>query len=328
MDHGNVGVLILTYNDWQNTLACLERIHDQSSAPRRVVVVDNGSDQKISDQLLAAWKDLAKNRDLPEPVQVYGDGLGLAPLTLLHRVENEGTAGGMNAGLKYLLYDQDCLAFWLLHNDTLPETYGLAALLREAEKNDKAGIIGSTLLFADSDLVQCTGGGTISKYTGMTTSLDSGRERYVMSDTRDILPRLQYIDGASCLITRKLVEAIGLYDEKMYAFYEDVDYSERATKAEFALSWAPGCLVRHKAPYVPGLTPLLSQTDEPDLDKTQAYYFVRNRFYLLKREHTWSVYFSYLHLVFSRKGRGGLPINKAFKAASDGAAGRMAKQPR
>ena len=46
MEHTEVGVIILTYNDWQNTLACLECVHAQSDMPRRIVVCDNGSDNE------------------------------------------------------------------------------------------------------------------------------------------------------------------------------------------------------------------------------------------------------------------------------------------
>lgn len=90
---------------------------------------------------------------------MFGDDNAQAPLTLLRREENEGAAGGMNAGLRLLLYDPDCTAFWLLHNDTLPEPYALAALLRHTQDEKNIGMVGSTLLFHDKDLLECAAGG-------------------------------------------------------------------------------------------------------------------------------------------------------------------------
>lgn len=59
MDHTNVGVIIFTYNDWEDTLACLERVHAQSDFPRRIVVCDNGSGNEVADRILAGWRSLA-----------------------------------------------------------------------------------------------------------------------------------------------------------------------------------------------------------------------------------------------------------------------------
>ena len=284
MDHTNVGVIILTYNDWQDTLACLERVHAQSGFPRRIVVCDNGCGNEVADRILAGWRELAARTGHPEPVEVCGDDNAQAPLTLLRREENEGSAGGMNAGLRLALYDPDCTAFWLLHNDTLPEPYALAALLRHTKDDENIGLVGSTLLFHDRDLLECAAGGWWNRRTGMARLLDEGVERYALTDRKDIVARLDYVNGASCLVTRPLVESIGLYDERFFRFYEDVEYGLRARKAGFRLNWAPGALVRHKAPNIGALTPVLAVTDEPDLPPVADYLYVRNRFFLLRRE--------------------------------------------
>lgn len=49
-------------------------------------------------------------------------------------------------------------------------------------------------------------------------------ERYALTDRKDIVAKLDYVDGASCLVLRPLVESIGLYDERFFRFYEDVEY--------------------------------------------------------------------------------------------------------
>ena len=72
MEHTEVGVIILTYNDWQNTLACLECVHAQSDLPRRIVVCDNGSDNEVADHILEGWSRIAEKYGLEEPVEVYG----------------------------------------------------------------------------------------------------------------------------------------------------------------------------------------------------------------------------------------------------------------
>ena len=68
MEHTEVGVIILTYNDWQNTLACLECVHAQSDLPHRIVVCDNGSDNDVADRILEGWSRIAEKHGLEDPV--------------------------------------------------------------------------------------------------------------------------------------------------------------------------------------------------------------------------------------------------------------------
>ena len=89
MEHTEVGVIILTYNDWQNTLACLECVHAQSDLPRRIVVCDNGSDNDVADRILEGWGRIAEKYGLEEPVEVYGSDVSGAQLVLLRLEEPE-----------------------------------------------------------------------------------------------------------------------------------------------------------------------------------------------------------------------------------------------
>ena len=214
MEHTEVGVIILTYNDWKNTLECLACVHAQSGLPRRIVVCDNGSDNEVADRILEEWSALAARDGLPEPVEVYGSDSSSAPLVLLRREEPESIGGAMNAGMRFLLYDRDCHAFWLLRNDARPESFALAALLRHLEEEDlgQIGMVGSTQLVKDSDVLECAAGGRWSRWTGDQIPLDKGLERHGLSDRKEVAARLDYVSDASCLITRAMAEDIGLFD--------------------------------------------------------------------------------------------------------------------
>jgi len=328
MEHTKVGVIILTYNDWKNTLACLECVHAQSDLPRRIVVCDNGSDNEIADRILEEWSLLAGRSGLPEPVEVYGSDSSSAPLVLLRGEEPESIGGAMNAGMRFLLYDRDCRAFWLLRNDARPESFALAALLRHLDDEDlklPIGMVGSTQLVQDSDFLECAAGGRWSRWTGDQIPLDKGLERHGLSDRKEIAEKLDYVSDASCLITRAMVEDIGLFDERFSGFYEDVEYGIRARNAGYALNWAPGALVRRMDRSTAGLTPFLSITDDPELTPKDDVDFIRARFYLLRRAHPFALPFMLMALPFSwrtfrsRRGR----FFMVMRAALDGAAGRM-----
>lgn len=332
MEASSVGVVILSYNDYAQTIECLRSIYKQEDLPRRIMVCDNGSKNEFADKLFLQWCDLAREFNSEEPVEVYaGDTTGAATF-LLRLEENEGVSGGINKALCQLLYDQECQAFWVLHNDTKAETFALSALLAHLKddiENKPIGLIGSTLVYADNGLQECSGGGIWRKWRGKEKLLSSGFNKYAHSDHKEIVAKLDYINGASCFITRELINAIGMFDERFFFFYEDVEYGLRAKQAGFALNWAPGAIVYHKAPHAAELTPVLSLTEEPELTTQFDYLYIRNRFFLIRRERMIAALIALIRLPIPlswRLYRGQKDrLRLVLRAAYDGLKGRMDK---
>ncbi len=305
IEKDNVAVVITTYNDYKKTLACLESVHKQVDSAKRIVVVDNGSENNMVDRLLSAWKELAKKYNLQEPVEVYSDDVDYSPLVLIRLSENEGYAAAVNHALRMLFYDKDCKAFWLLHNDTLPLQYALSALIRHTQEEENKEIvdyhiIGSTILHEDLELLQCAGGGTFSSILGKVRLYEEDVLRFSMPERENTIKNINFIYGASVLIRREVFENIGLLSEKFFLFFEDVEFSIRAQQAGYRLNWAPGAMVSHIGP-VPGrATPVRSFNQLPindyELPQQADYYNIRNRFYLLKKLHPYTFFLSLLTL--------------------------------
>lgn len=345
LTNNETGVIIVTHNDWEKTLACLERVHCQTSPPRRIVVCENGSENTMVNKLREGWLAIATthplNADTPaQPVEMFACEASSAPLVLLRLEENQGLAGGLNAALNVLLYDQGCQAFWILHNDTLPEIYTLAALLRHSgdeikpaqpQKNSPAplpmGIVGSTLLLPDKDLLECAGGGTWNRWFGTIRLLDEGVLRYALTDRKELVDRMDFVNGTSFLLTRELIDCIGLFDEALFLFQMDVDYSLRAKKAGFALNWAPGAVVQHNTVASDCLTPMLAVREEPKLSPASDYMNIRNRFYLLRKYRPWALPLAMVTMPLPlswRMFRGQKErLRMVLQAAWHGARGRM-----
>lgn len=331
MEASAVGMVILAYKDYENSIACLQKLHAQCELPGRIILCDNGSGNSFVDAILDKWGKIALENGMEKPVEVFcGDTSG-APLVLLRNEENLGIGGGINQALRFLLRDQACESFWILHNDTLPEPYALSALLGCLKKDEKnIGMVGSTLLFMKNNLQECAAGGSWKHWTGKSKLLDSGYDKFAHTEYKEIIEQLDYINGASCLITRKLIDSIGLYDERFCFFYEDVDYGLRAKKAGFTLDWATGSIVKHHAPHSRALTPVLSLTEEPELTAGIHYFYIRNRFYLLRRENPWAIFFALLTLPISSshklyKGQKGL-FKIIIRAVLDGINRKMDKK--
>ncbi len=309
MSAEKVAAIILTYEDVEKTLNCLKAVHKQTEVPKRIILCDNGSGNEFADKIFEKWIEFTQEHNFAAPVEVYATDRSGADYIFLRLEENKGVAAGFNEALRFVLYDNECDFFWLMHNDTEPEPYALSALLQHLtdESEKKIGLVGSTLFYKANGLQECAGGGVWRKWAGKAKNLDCGFDKFAHTERKEIAQKLDYVCGASFLVTRELINAIGLFEERLFIFYEDVEYGLRAKKAGFALNWAPGARVNHYAPNAVQLTPVLNVMDDPELSAEREYFYIRNRFYIMRKENSWTILLSFVFiftLFFSKKFKG------------------------
>jgi GT2 family glycosyltransferase len=210
----SVACILLNWNGWRDTLACLTALRKVAYGNLSIIVVDNGSSDESVDRIREA-----------------------APqVLLLESGSNLGFAGGNNVGIRHALTEKvDYI--WLLNNDTEPRPAALSELVAKAASNPRLGEIGSVLLYAhDSSSVQAWGGGRVSLW--------SGRSEHALCPQHD--GWFQYITAASVLLPRAALEEVGLLDEGFFLYWEDGDLSFRLRKKGWGLGVASGSIVLHK----------------------------------------------------------------------------------
>lgn len=211
----HVGCVIVNWNGWRDTLACLDALRLVDYSPLSVVVVDNGS----SDD------SVARIRAAHPAVHVLETG------------RNLGFSGGNNAGIREVMRRQ-VEYVWLLNNDTQPASGVLQELVRTAEADYRLGAVGSVLRYASSpQKIQAWGGGWISLWTGYSSHATAppkpGR-------------RLDFLTAASMLVRRKALEDVGLMDDRFFLYWEDAELCFRFRKNGWGLGVAPNAIVLHK----------------------------------------------------------------------------------
>lgn len=207
-----VYVVVLNWNGWQDTIACLVSLQQLNYADFNLLVVDNGS----TDSSVAQIK-----RALPE-------------VELLQTGVNLGFGGGCNAGIK-LAMSRGADYVWLLNSDATVDPGALSAMVRVAEQNLAVGAVGSVLYEADQpDQRQLWGGGTVNLWLGR-------------SKHRLLPGPLDYISGASALLRCSALDEIGSFDQSIFFMYwEDTDLSFRLRHAGWLLAVAEDSRVWHK----------------------------------------------------------------------------------
>lgn len=207
-----VDVVVLNWNGWQDTIACLDSLQLQNYPHFNLLVVDNdstdGSVEKIK--------------------------LAIPSLEILQTGANLGFGGGCNAGIKHALA-RGADYIWLINSDATVDPDALSALVRKAIQNPKLGAVGSVIHEAvQHDKIQLWGGGAINLWLG--------RSKHCL------LPgTLDFVSGASVLLRSAAIEEIGLFDEATFFMYwEDADLCFRLRRAGWHLGVAEDSRVWHK----------------------------------------------------------------------------------
>lgn len=254
-----IGVVILNYNGWQDTLACAESVLNGAVLPAWLVVVDNASPND-SVRWLRHWAAGRMDFALPElgvpnpcpkplPLLELEDAVrhaSPAPLVLLRCSNNAGYAAGNNAGIRLLMaWGAD--AVWILNNDTVVDKNALANMARRLFAKERTGLCGSLVCYQDCGLVQCRAGGRTNKWTGLSV-LDGNKEDVAQAthtNAAQVEGRLNFIYGASVMASRRFIKEVGLMDERYFLYCEEQDWAYSA-KGRFDFAYAQDALVWHK----------------------------------------------------------------------------------
>ena len=209
-----VGCVIINWNGWRDTVACLNALRSIEYSRLIVVVVDNGSSDDSVLRIQAAHPALC----------------------LIQTGKNLGFSGGNNAGIREALR-RGVQYVWLLNNDTQPRPEALHELVSVAQSDFRLGAVGSVLRYAsDPKRIQAWGGGWINLWTGYSSHAiarpKSGRE-------------LNFLTAASLLLRRRALEDIGLMDDRYFLYWEDAELCFRLRKNGWGLGVAGNAVVLH-----------------------------------------------------------------------------------
>ncbi|MCX4778778.1 glycosyltransferase family 2 protein [Streptomyces sp. NBC_01264] len=131
---------------------------------------------------------------------------------------------------------------WLLHDDCAPEPDALAELLRVADENPDAGVIGPKLRgwYDKRQLLEV--GVTIARSGRRWTGLDRREQDQGQHD--QVQPVLS-VSSAGMLIRRDVYDGLGGFDRRLPLMRDDVDLCWRAQSAGLAVLVAPDAVLRH-----------------------------------------------------------------------------------
>ena len=241
-----VAVVVLTWDDRELTLRCLGSLGALTYPDVRVVLVDNGSRDGTVDAVARRIPDVRARRAAREP--------------RLRRRRQRRRRGGARGGAEHV---------FLLNNDATVEPGALEPLVGAAA----AASVGA----ACSQILH-EGSGTIW-YAGAEYDPRRGHQGRHTGYGRPALPpeTAPYPTGRACggamLVPRAALDRVGLLDDALFAYAEDVDWSVRAQRAGLSILVVPASVVHHR----------VSAASGGASSPTSVYYALRNGLVVAER---------------------------------------------
>jgi GT2 family glycosyltransferase len=217
----DISIIFVNFNTkeavYEAVKSCLE---EGSKIKKEIIIIDNGSADGSYEYLTEKFKN---NRIV----------------ILIHNKENLGFSKAVNSGLKRSKGEYK----YLLNSDTKVTTHAFTKIIEFSKTDKKIGVIGTKLILPD---------GSTQKSCFNLPSVINAISEYWFGKRGSFTPFyknsasiVDAVVGASFAITPEAYNNIGLFDERYFMYYEDLDYCRRIKKAGFKVMYYPEVSVFH-----------------------------------------------------------------------------------
>lgn len=223
----SISIVILTRNRKLLLKNCLDSLIFNKKLNYKILVVDNNSSDGTQ-VLLKQYKSVS----------------------IINNKQNLGVARARNIGIKRL--KSDYIVF--MDDDAFIEKDSFSKIIHFLQKNKKVGIIGPKILYPSGKIQESAR--TFPSFSSIIwrgTFLHrifpkiSFYKNYVLSDFDHLsIKEVDWVMGACQIIRKEVFKSIGLFDEKYFVVYDDIDFCYRAKKAGWKIIYYPNLRVYHR----------------------------------------------------------------------------------
>lgn len=231
------GLIILNYNNWEDTLNCVDSVEQYNTAQIKYIVVDNGSKRKGTVEALAQRLSERFGNKYCRKEEGNNAPQTLPYMTLLVSKTNDGYARGNNKGLRLAYGDNQIDYVMILNNDTLFVADIIPGLLEAYPRLDKAALISPLLLKKDKKSIDynCARKNTTTwrtTYRHLFVYFDPfglkdkwQRKESLFMCRPSLLKReaveTEILSGACLLAKKHIFEEIDSFDPHTFLYYEE-----------------------------------------------------------------------------------------------------------
>lgn len=219
-------IIIVNWNTKELLRKCLKSLSQNSnfkSQNYEVIVVDNGSSD--------GSREMVNNFKVPD---------SRFKIQLIENGQNLGFAKAVNRALRQAQGE----VFLLLNSDTQVKPGSLEKLI-EFESLVRPAVIGARMLNPDGTVQ----GSCFYLPTVKRAILDywlrkkNYFSKYAPSGNKPV--EVEAVSGGAMMISKAVVEKIGMFDERYFMYFEDLDYCRRARASGIKTYYLPSAGVVH-----------------------------------------------------------------------------------
>ena len=213
-------LVVVNWRTYDLTERCLESVLRGSTPPAGVCLVDNEADSDGARALLHRFPSV----------------------TYMPSSENRGFAAAANAGAVAAL-GLGAGYVWFLNSDTVVERDCLEQLLSVAAAFPDTAAVCGKILQGASDVTCWYAGAQFDPVRFEARHLGQGEPPGWGPTSAEAVP---FVTGCCMLVPRLAWQRIGPFDESLFAYWEDFDWSWRARAAGYRLLYAPNGRLWHE----------------------------------------------------------------------------------
>jgi len=240
-----VSIIGLNWNNMVVTCDLLRSIKAHGTYPNmEIIIVDNGSNE--------------------DPTKSCKDIYPESKIILTRK--NLGFAGGNNVGIKAATGDY----IFIVNNDTEFTPFIIEGLLEIFQKYPDAGIVSPKFhYFFHKETIEYAGYHAVNIFSGRNSMIGCGEKD---NGQYNHIQVTNYAHGGAMMVSRKVIEEVGLLPELFFLYYEEFDWCEQIKRKGYKVYYQPASLIYHKESMTTGKSSPL-----------KTYYLTRNRILFMRR---------------------------------------------
>jgi hypothetical protein len=240
-----ISIVTLTWNQTEVTCQFLESTRNLTYKNYEILVCDMGSEVDPTGRI---------------------DAANYPNTRVLRSEKNLGFTGGNNWGMRQAKGD----FVFIVNNDTEVTPDLLDVLVEPFFQDATIGVTCPKIRFYQQpDMIQYAGFNPINVLTGRTTAVGS---KEIDKGQCDESGYTHGAHGCAMLVSREVIEKIGMFPENFFIYYEEWDWSARILKAGYHIYYQAKGLIYHKESITMGKQSAI-----------KVYYHTRNRILYMRR---------------------------------------------
>jgi len=216
----SVMAVVLNYNGFEDTVECIHSLQNATYPNLGFVLVDNGSPDGSGDRLRITFPSL--------------------PIILLK--ENTGYAAGNNVGIRFAL-EQGFDYVLVLNNDVIVNPRFLEPMVKISENQPDVGIVNCKVYYQSAPQEIFSAAGKMNWLLCTGVNKGSHLKSFQNADTERFT---DFACGVLLLMRASMLKTEGLFAEKYFMYFEDVEFSRRILRS-YKIAYTPHGIAYHKS---------------------------------------------------------------------------------